>query len=431
MTFLRKTFYTGKDIDGPQPATALMPYESIFEKIRRGRPEVKTITQYAFPTYAEHGAEVNLRFSTLHQLCENIRNIAREPRPTFSISYWAEPDASMHQYGVSSAQARAQFRLLNDEMEALSRADYGHAADRHGELAHGLIDGRFVELTDYPDITECLWMPPMVEMRAAAFYVKPYRRVQFENAFRAHFGADFLLLSREEVLGKRAAGPGNAPSQNRRLYWRLSGLRHGKRLYELHAAGAEENAHGGGTRGADGRRNAGARDAAPAINTEERNMSKTGTLAQIHLHTAETSRCGVGTGAEMARACREAGYDLLVITDHFFNANIGCDSGLPWEDKVEYLFRGYRAARAEGEKIGLTVLKAWETFTAGPEYITLGLDEAFLLANPGRRQGFQGGILRPGARRRRIHHSRPSLPGSALYPQVHPGLLPGGRVGGV
>lgn len=85
----------------------------------------------------------------------------------------------------------------------------------------------------------------------------------------------------------------------------------------------------------------------------------------------------------MARACREAGYDLLVITDHFFNANIGCDSGLPWEDKVEYLFRGYRAARAEGEKIGLTVLKAWETFTAGPEYITLGLDEAFLLANPG------------------------------------------------
>ena len=36
----------------------------------------------------------------------------------------------------------------------------------------------------------------MVEMRAAAFYVKPYRSVQFENAFRAHFGADFLLLSR-------------------------------------------------------------------------------------------------------------------------------------------------------------------------------------------------------------------------------------------
>ena len=112
-------------------------------------------------------------------------------------------------------------------------------------------------------------------------------------------------------------------------------------------------------------------------------MSKTGTLAQIHLHTAETSRCGVATGAEMARACREAGYDLLVITDHFFNANIGCERDLPWEDKVDYLFRGYRAARAEGERIGLTVLKGWETFTAGPEYITLGLDEAFLLANPG------------------------------------------------
>ena len=206
VTFLRKTFYTGKDIDGPQPATALMPYESIFEKIRRGRPEVKTITQYAFPTYAEHGAEVNLRFSTLHQLCENIRNIAREPRPTFSISYWAEPDASMHQYGVSSAQARAQFRLLNDEVEALSRQITDTLLIVTAD--HGLIDGRFVELTDYPDITECLWMPPMVETRAAAFYVKPYRRVQFENAFRAHFGADFLLLSREEVLEKGLLGRG-------------------------------------------------------------------------------------------------------------------------------------------------------------------------------------------------------------------------------
>lgn len=102
----------------------------------------------------------------------------------------------------------------------------------------------------------------------------------------------------------------------------------------------------------------------------------------MHIHTSDTSKCGRATGAEMARACREAGYDMIVVTDHFFNANIGCDRSLPWEEKVEYLFRGYRAAKAEGDKIGLKVLPGWETFTNGPEYLTYGLGEEFLLANP-------------------------------------------------
>ena len=104
---------------------------------------------------------------------------------------------------------------------------------------------------------------------------------------------------------------------------------------------------------------------------------------QMHMHTCETSACGRAGGAEMARACKEAGYDMIVITDHFFNANIVCrDKGLSWEEMVECLFAGYRAAKEEGDRIGLTVLKGWETFTKGPEYLTYGLDEEFLLAHP-------------------------------------------------
>jgi len=111
-------------------------------------------------------------------------------------------------------------------------------------------------------------------------------------------------------------------------------------------------------------------------------MSDKGFLVQLHLHTSETSKCGHAGGAELARACKEAGYDLIVITDHFFNANIGCDKDAPWDEKVEYLFRGYRAAKEEGDRIGLIVLPGWETFTNGPEYLTYGLTEEFLMANP-------------------------------------------------
>jgi len=111
-------------------------------------------------------------------------------------------------------------------------------------------------------------------------------------------------------------------------------------------------------------------------------MAKDGyTYVQLHTHTADTSACGASTGAEMAIAAKEAGYDVLVITDHFMNANIGCPADMPWPEKVEYLTRGYKSAKEAGDKIGLVVLFGWETFNKGPEYLTYGLGEDFLLAN--------------------------------------------------
>lgn len=104
---------------------------------------------------------------------------------------------------------------------------------------------------------------------------------------------------------------------------------------------------------------------------------------QMHLHTADASRCGEDSARDMIRACKRAGYDLVVVTDHFMNANIRVTPGMSWPEKVEVLTRGYRAGRAEGEKIGLNVLFGWETYTSGPEYLTYGLGEDFLLKNPG------------------------------------------------
>lgn len=104
--------------------------------------------------------------------------------------------------------------------------------------------------------------------------------------------------------------------------------------------------------------------------------------AQLHLHTSESSRCGKSTAAEMMRACKAADYSLVVVTDHFFNANINCDPSLPWPQQVACLMKGYRAAKAEGDRIGLTVLFGWETNSGGPEVLTYGLGEEFLLAHP-------------------------------------------------
>ena len=108
-------------------------------------------------------------------------------------------------------------------------------------------------------------------------------------------------------------------------------------------------------------------------------MRDQGFYVQMHLHTAESSRCARVGGADMARACKEAGYDLIVVTDHFFNANTCVPYDMPWDEQVKGLFAGYRAAKAMGDQIGLHVLPGWETYTDGPEYLTYGLGEEFLL----------------------------------------------------
>ena len=42
---------------------------------------------------------------------------------------------------------------------------------------------------------------------------------------------------------------------------------------------------------------------------------------ETHMHTSQGSACAVSTGEEMARAHKAAGYDAIIITDHFFGGN--------------------------------------------------------------------------------------------------------------
>ena len=205
-TFMRNTYYTHKPIDGPQPAPALMPYETVFDKIKKASPDVVTNSQYGFDTYSDHGAEVKYRVHSFADICDNLARISRTGAPSFTMSYWGEPDNSMHEKGVGSETAVKQFRMIDTELSALSKRVSDMLIIVTAD--HGLINSSPVYLNDYPDITECLVMPPMVETRAPAFYVKSHRRGQFEQLFRKYFGEWFILLSREDVYRTGIFGRG-------------------------------------------------------------------------------------------------------------------------------------------------------------------------------------------------------------------------------
>ncbi len=104
---------------------------------------------------------------------------------------------------------------------------------------------------------------------------------------------------------------------------------------------------------------------------------------ETHLHTAEGSACGKSTGAEMAIACKEAGYTGIIVTDHFYHGNTRPDRSLPWRDWVEEYCKGYESAKEMGDKIGLQVFFAWETsYYDGTDFLCYGLDKQWLIDHP-------------------------------------------------
>ena len=207
-TFMRTTYYTHKPIDGPQPAVALMPYETVFDQIKKADPKAVLRTIYAFDSYCEHGADEKRRIADFPGLCDQIAEISKRDERGYTIAYWGEPDTSMHTFGVGSPEAIQQFKYLDNQLRRLSERLTDTLLIVTAD--HGLINSKPADVSQMPDILSCLVMPPMIEGRAAAFYVKSHKRPSFERAFAERFGNEFLLLTREDVTRIGLFGRGQA-----------------------------------------------------------------------------------------------------------------------------------------------------------------------------------------------------------------------------
>jgi hypothetical protein len=107
-------------------------------------------------------------------------------------------------------------------------------------------------------------------------------------------------------------------------------------------------------------------------------------LYETHLHTSESSACAKNTAAEQVRSYKKHGYAGIIVTDHFLNAYTTCPMGwkMSWEEKMNWVTKGYNAAKVEGDKVGLDVFFGWEFTIRGLDFLTYGLGLDFLLAHP-------------------------------------------------
>lgn len=105
-------------------------------------------------------------------------------------------------------------------------------------------------------------------------------------------------------------------------------------------------------------------------------------LYETHLHTSQASACARYTGAEMARACKAAGYTGIIVTDHNWGGNTAIDRRLPWKAWVEEFAKGFEDAERIGKRIGLEVFFGYEAGYRGTEFLIYGLDKKFMADHP-------------------------------------------------
>lgn len=170
-------------------ADRFIPREFIFDKIARaGMGEASCVSPFG-----------DTRVKTLDELFDTALSLARDDKKRYIYTYWGDPDHTMHGEGCYTDNVLSIVRDLN------ARAERFYAEMPAGTLLmltadHGLINARHHYIEDHPELLSMLVRYPSVESRAATFFVKPECLTAFPDAFRAAFGENFLLVTREAFI---------------------------------------------------------------------------------------------------------------------------------------------------------------------------------------------------------------------------------------
>lgn len=175
-------------------------YKSIFDQIEEASSDVKAYEIQ--PDYAERRAKRSLKANNIDEIIMNIEDLCKNPYKKFILAYSDNPDGILHKYGTDSEEAKnfvieteekikEMCQKFSDDTLLIVSADHGH---KNVEEAYTLLD--------YPEIQECLIMPPSLESRVLSFWVKEEMKEIFVERFNKVFDKKFWLMTKEEFLNK-------------------------------------------------------------------------------------------------------------------------------------------------------------------------------------------------------------------------------------
>ena len=103
---------------------------------------------------------------------------------------------------------------------------------------------------------------------------------------------------------------------------------------------------------------------------------------EMHLHTAPVSKCGQFSVRNNMEFYKEIGYDGIFLTNHFLDANIGCDRSLPYEEQIEFFFSDIETGERIADEVGIKFFWGVESSYRGTDFLIYGLSKEWYLSHP-------------------------------------------------
>lgn len=166
----------------------------------------KTNTDYEInpilPIYVQTKSEdKKIVIENEFDLCKAIREVCAKEGKQFIYAYLPEPDSTMHEFGVSSIEAKTKIENINNEIEKL----YNDLTDTLIIITadHGQIDvSGYVEFYKDEEINDMLAYTPYLDARTPAFIVKKGKEKEFEKLFEERYGKDFKLFKSTDLINQ-------------------------------------------------------------------------------------------------------------------------------------------------------------------------------------------------------------------------------------
>lgn len=196
--FTNRNSYTGKEMTTRRIAYEKLPYTMIYEKIKKINKNVCIHTIKPSQIYFPQNGNIHHKVDCLNDIAGVIESIQVSEEQTFIATYWPDPDMKMHEFGPWEVSVTETFKEIDSMVEKLSSrlkdtllivcADHGLTSIKSE-----------INVMDYKDLLECIYMPPSIEGRAMSFFVKQEKREIFKALFEDYFGEDFVLYTKEDI----------------------------------------------------------------------------------------------------------------------------------------------------------------------------------------------------------------------------------------
>lgn len=189
-------------------AEFVMPYETIYADIAGSIiGEVQPFTIANENVSISENGNIHKTADRFERVCELIRMICATNQNTFTFVQWNSPDDTAHKEGCYGERTAEKLAAISSHIKALCNDITDTLVIVSAD--HGMKDiTEEIKINYIPEIMDCLVIPPFVESRAAACFVKNDRRTDFERAFYNYLGSDFILMSKSDIMAKGILGSG-------------------------------------------------------------------------------------------------------------------------------------------------------------------------------------------------------------------------------